>query len=55
MVWLHRLNRLNHESQTPFPHIALQFNHISSPLPLLGLKMHVMKEGFSTEVEGSAN
>lgn len=51
MVWLHRLN---HKSQTPFPHRALQFNHISCPLPLLGLKMHVMKEGFSMEVEGRA-
>lgn len=40
------------QSQTPFPHRTLQFNCISCPLPLLGLKMHDMKEGFSMELEG---
>lgn len=46
------LSGLNHQSQTPFPHRTLQFNCISCPLPLLGLKMHDMKEGFSMEMEG---
>lgn len=48
------LSGLNHQSQIPFPHRALQFKHISCPLPLLGLKVHDTKEGLSMEVEGRA-
>lgn len=48
------LSRLNHQPQTPFLHRALQFNHISCPLPVLGRKVRAMKEGFAMEVEGRA-
>lgn len=55
-VWivLADLSGLNHQPQTPFLHRALQFNRISRPLPVLGLKVHAMKEGFAMAVEGRA-
>ena len=48
------LSGLNYQSQTPFPHRALQLNHTNYPLPVLVLKVHDMKERFSVEMEGRA-